>query len=227
MQHKAENRDTYMDRNGRWVRPLIAAVVILAAHAQLQIFGAAPAWLPYWLPFAAAAVAFCTSGVFAVFTDTLSARIVRVLAQVAAVAMVGVVIGSAVGQIGALALKAGQIGEATLKLANVDDARPAIEIAPGMAIKNGDGQATVSGFQKCSEQSGVMRAIFGSASTDGRNDCIVIEKDTQTLEVQVHTRDGNTYENSVETWKVVRFPEHPGRMAFTRPSGDYVTPVEK
>ncbi|HHS8748578.1 TPA: hypothetical protein ACTVBF_003814 [Escherichia coli] len=217
MQHKAENRDTYMDRNGRWVRPLIAAAVILAGHAQLQIFGAAPAWLPYWLPFAAAAVAFCTSGVFAVLTDTLSARIVRVLAQVAAVAMVGVAIGSAVGQ----------IGTAALKLANVDAARPAIEIAPGMAIKNGNGQATVSGFQKCSEQSGVMRAIFGSASTDGRNDCIVIGNDTQTLEVQVHTRDGNTYENTVETWKVVRFPEHPGRMAFTRPSGDYVTPVEK
>lgn len=213
MQHKAENRDTYMDRNGRWVRPLIAAAFILAAHAQLQIFDAAPAWFPNWLPFAAAAVAFCTSGVFAVLTDTLSARIVRVLAQVAAVAMVGVAIGSAVGK----------LGSAVLKLADVDAATPAIEFVPEMVIKDGDEKAIVSGFQKCGEASGVMRAIFGSASSDGRHDCIVIEKDTQTVEVKVVTRNGRT----VETWKVVRFPEHPGRMALTRPNGEYVTPIEK
>ncbi|EHF7249370.1 hypothetical protein J3182_004482 [Salmonella enterica] len=105
MQNKEENRETYMDRNGRWIRPLIAAAIVLLAHAQLRMFDAAPAWLPYWLPFVVAAIAFCVSGVFAALTDTLSARIVRFLAQVAAVAMVGVAIGSAVGQIGAAALK--------------------------------------------------------------------------------------------------------------------------
>lgn len=105
MQNKEENRETYMDRNGRWIRPLIAAAIVLMAHAQLRMFDAAPAWLPYWLPFVVAAIAFCVSGVFAALTDTLSARIVRFLAQVAAVAMVGVAIGSAVGQIGAAALK--------------------------------------------------------------------------------------------------------------------------
>lgn len=111
-----------------------------------------------------------------------------------------------------------QIGAAALELANIDMSHMTIQIAPGMKIRNGEGYATVSGFQKCMRADGIELL---------ENDCIVVGKDTQTVQVQVHTREGNTYENSVETWKVVRTPEHPDRMALTRPSGEYVSPAEK
>ena len=111
-----------------------------------------------------------------------------------------------------------KIGAAALKLGNIDTSHMAIQIMPGMKIKNGEGYATVSGFQKCMRADGIEQL---------KNDCIVVGKDTQTVQVQVHTRDGNTYENSVETWKVVRTPEHPDRMTLTRPSGEYVSPAEK
>lgn len=205
--NNAVSRDTYMDRNGRWVRPLIAAVIVLVGYAQLQAFRTVPAWLPGWAPFAIAGLACCVSGVYAALTDTLSARIVRFLAQLAAIVLIAI----------AVLDVAGKLGAAALKLANVDTSNIAIVIYPGMKIRNGEGYATVSGFQKCTEPT----------DDDTQTDCIVVGKDTQTVQVQVHTREGNTYENSVETWKVVRTPEHPDRMALTRPSGEYVSPAEK
>lgn len=203
--NNAVSRDTYMDRNGRWVRPLMAAVIVLVGYAQLQAFRSVPAWLPGWAPFAIAGLACCVSGVYAALTDTLSARIVRFLAQLAAIALIA---------IAALDV-ARKLGAAAVKLANVDTSNINIVIHPGMQIRNGEGYATVSGFQKCSDKPIV------------KTDCIVVGKDTQTVQVQVHTREGNTYVNSVETWKVVRTPEHPDRMALTRPSGEYVSPTEK
>lgn len=109
-----------------------------------------------------------------------------------------------------------KLGAATLKLGNIDTSEIDIQIMPGMKIRNGEGYATVSGFQKCSDQ-----------PDEAQTDCIVIRKDTKTVPVQVHTREGNTYENSVETWTVVRTTEHPDRLALTRPNGEYVSEIAK
>ena len=85
MEHQTkEIEETYMDRNGPWLRPLIAAFVLIVADTMLTTLGTRPDWLPTWLPVIASAVACVTSGVYAAFTDTFSARIVRVQAQVAA-----------------------------------------------------------------------------------------------------------------------------------------------
>ncbi|HJS08908.1 MAG TPA: hypothetical protein VJ809_14670, partial [Pirellulales bacterium] len=186
------------------VRPLMAAVLVLVGYAQLHAFRSVPAWLPGWAPFAIAGLACCVSGVYAALTDTLSARIVRFLAQLAAIALIA---------IAALDV-AGKLGAAAVKLVEVDTSNIAIVIHPGMQIRNGEGYATVSGFQKCSNDPIV------------KTDCIVVKKYTDTVQVQVHTREGNTYVNSVETWKVVRTPEHPDRLLMTRPNGEYVSQVQ-
>lgn len=65
-------------------------------------------------------------------------------------------------------------------------------------------------------------AVGRDTYMDRNGSWIVVGKDTQTVQVQVHSRDGNTYENSVETWTVVRTPEHPDRTTLKRPSGEYV-----
>ena len=85
--NNVENRETYMDRNGGWIRPLFAAVVVLIAYVQLQVLPDGP-WLPGWAYFAIAGIACCISGIYAALTDTLSARIVRFLAQFAASALI-------------------------------------------------------------------------------------------------------------------------------------------
>ncbi|EEH6870576.1 hypothetical protein G0R39_004483 [Salmonella enterica] len=214
---KAVEARKYMDRNGAWVLSLVAAFIILFSCAFAHLFDNAPSWMPAWLPYVTSAAPFLVAAGFAAMTDTRSARLVRFYALGGAV---GILILGSVGL-------AESLGRTVAKLANVDTSNVAIEIAPGLAIRDGDGEAQVSGFQKCAEQSRVMRSLFGPTSWEGQSNCIVIEKTTQTVQVQVHSRHDNTYENSVETWKVVRFPDHPDRMSLMRPSGEFVSPVKR
>ncbi|EHF7249371.1 hypothetical protein J3182_004483 [Salmonella enterica] len=214
---KAVAARKYMDRNGAWVLSLTAAFITLFSCAFAGLFNHAPSWMPAWLPYVTSAGPFFVAAGFAAMTNTRSARLVRFYAFGGAV---GILILGSVGL-------AGSVGRTVAKLANVDTSNIAIEIAPGLAIRDGDGEAQVSGFQKCGEQSRVMRSLFGPTSWEESKACIVIEKTTQTVQVQVHRRHDNTYENSVETWKVVRYPDHPDRMSLMRPSGEFVSPAER
>jgi len=51
------------------------------------------------------------------------------------------------------------VESATAEVSNIT-----IEFPPGFAIKNGTGQAIITGFQKCSEQTGFMSDLRGSVS---------------------------------------------------------------
>ncbi|EIH7005389.1 hypothetical protein BBR76_003701 [Escherichia coli] len=214
---KAVEAGKYMERNGSWVLTLTAAFIILFSCVFAHLFDNAPSWMPAWLPYLTSASAFAVAGVFAAMTNTRSAHLVRFYAFGGAV---GILILGSVGL-------AENLGRTVAELADVDTSHIAIEIAPGLAIRDGDGEAQVSGFQKCGEQSRVMRSLFGPTSWEESKACIVIEKTTQTVQVQVHRRHDNTYENSVETWKVVRYPDHPDRMSLMRPSGEFVSPAER
>ncbi|AGZ38152.1 hypothetical protein CMV24_26560 [Pseudomonas plecoglossicida] len=74
-------RETYMDRNGPWIRPFFAAILILLGPALMQIMNATPAWLPAWASTLGGAIGFVFAGFYAVKTNTISALVVRVLAN--------------------------------------------------------------------------------------------------------------------------------------------------
>lgn len=97
-----------------------------------------------------------------------------------------------------------------------------IEFPPGLAIKNVTGEAIITGFQKCSEQTGFMSELRGRSPNKGKESCVVIDKDTQTIRAQIHTSQDGNYETNVETWRVVRTLD---RMSITRPNGEFVVPL--
>lgn len=68
----------YMDRNRRWLSPIIGGVLVAAGPA---LFTAAhiPLSLPEWVTTAGVAIAGLAAGVGATLTDTISARLVRFL----------------------------------------------------------------------------------------------------------------------------------------------------
>ncbi|WP_410480372.1 hypothetical protein [Pseudomonas sp. DCA-1] len=74
-------RETYMDRNGPWLRPFIAAILILMGPALLQVINATPAWLPAWASTLGGAIGVAFAGFFAIKTDTISAWVVRAVAN--------------------------------------------------------------------------------------------------------------------------------------------------
>jgi hypothetical protein len=80
------NNESYFTRNGGWLRPLVAGLILLLAPALVASFGQ-PLPFPEWLPKIAAAFAFAVSGIYAVFCETFSALIVRAAAQVLAITM--------------------------------------------------------------------------------------------------------------------------------------------
>ncbi|WP_110973321.1 hypothetical protein [Pseudomonas huaxiensis] len=79
-----DNSDTYLQRNMAWLRPLLATVILSMTPGILKPFGMDAFW--WWTPITAA-IGCCLTGFFAVTTDTLSAKVVRVAAQVAALAV--------------------------------------------------------------------------------------------------------------------------------------------
>ncbi|MCW2457009.1 UNVERIFIED_ORG: hypothetical protein M2414_004770 [Rahnella aquatilis] len=109
------------------------------------------------------------------------------------------------------------VESATAEVSNIT-----IEFPPGFAIKNGTGQAIITGFQKCSEQTGFMSDLRGRSPNKGKESCVVIDKDTQTIRAQIHTSQDGNYETSVETWRVVRTLD---RISITRPNGEFVVPL--
>lgn len=108
------------------------------------------------------------------------------------------------------------VESATAKESNIT-----IEFPPGFAIKHGTGQAIITGFQKCSEQTGFMSELRGRNPNKGKEACVVIDKDTQTIRAQIHTSQDGNYETSLEKWRVVRTHD---RMSITRPNGEFVVP---
>lgn len=106
------------------------------------------------------------------------------------------------------------VESATAEVSNIT-----IEFTPGFAIKNGTGQAIITGFQKCSEQTGFMSELRGRNPNKGKESCVVIDKDTQTIRAQINTTQDGNYETSVETWRVVRTLD---RMSITQPNGEFV-----
>lgn len=71
-----KQRVSYFDRNASWLRPVVVAFIFLIIPA-----------IPGWLSLAGAATAMCTAGAYSAITDTISARIMRVLSIVAVVAI--------------------------------------------------------------------------------------------------------------------------------------------
>lgn len=80
---KITDNDTYMQRNSRWLMPLIATLILIIGPGLAKSFSQVEYFPSWWAPVAAVAGFFMT-GIFAIFTDTLSARIVRVLGNTAA-----------------------------------------------------------------------------------------------------------------------------------------------
>ncbi|HGY2296321.1 TPA: hypothetical protein ACNV18_000035 [Pseudomonas putida] len=78
---QAMPRDTYMDRNGPWIRPFIGAILMLLGPVLLQVVNSTPAWLPTWASTLGGAVGFGFAGFYAIKTETVSALIIRVLAN--------------------------------------------------------------------------------------------------------------------------------------------------
>lgn len=68
-----------MQRNLAWLRPLISKVIFSIAPGILKTYGMGTFW--WWTP-VAAAIRCCVTGFFAMTTDTLSAKVVRVAAQI-------------------------------------------------------------------------------------------------------------------------------------------------
>lgn len=94
MEHqKTEVEDTYMSRNGPWLKPLFAVVLLLAAVTVLSKMGPPPEWWPTSMPVVGAAIGCFVSGIYASLTYTLSARIFRVIAMFGAVACLIWVVG--------------------------------------------------------------------------------------------------------------------------------------
>jgi len=109
------------------------------------------------------------------------------------------------------------VESATTEVSNIT-----IEFTPGFAIEIGTGQAIITRFQKCSEQTGFTSELRGRSPNKGKESCVVIDKDTQTIRAQIHTSQDGNYETSVETWRVVRTLD---RMSITRPNGEFVVPL--
>lgn len=76
----------YLARNSRWLRPIVAGLIFIMAPALAASFleGVIPTVVPSLL----AAFAFLVAGVFAVLTETLSARLVRVIAPLVATGLI-------------------------------------------------------------------------------------------------------------------------------------------
>jgi len=78
-----EDEIGFYGMNSRWLQPLIASILILAVTYLLEFMKASdpqfadlPSF-PSWMPMAAAGVGLVMSGVFAIFTDTLAAKLYR------------------------------------------------------------------------------------------------------------------------------------------------------
>ncbi|ENB7351400.1 hypothetical protein ABIJ78_004597 [Salmonella enterica] len=72
------NEASYIDKNGRWVKPLVIGLIAFLAPFTFVLAGIQP---PSYVSFSfiIAAIAFLIAGLGAVFTDTFSAVVARVL----------------------------------------------------------------------------------------------------------------------------------------------------
>ncbi|WP_421526897.1 hypothetical protein [Pseudomonas brenneri] len=86
MKSEISDNDTYIDRNSRWLLPLLASFMLLSAPALIEIVGNESP-IPVWVTSLFAAIGFGASGVFAMFTETFSAHVVRWLAEILAIAV--------------------------------------------------------------------------------------------------------------------------------------------
>nr|WP_181726332.1 hypothetical protein [Klebsiella pneumoniae]QIS32214.1 hypothetical protein [Klebsiella pneumoniae] len=76
-----------VQRNSAWLFPFIAGLILATAPLMLEMITDKNP-LPAWAPVAAACIGFCASGIGAAFTNTLSAKIIKLLVGVFAVVMV-------------------------------------------------------------------------------------------------------------------------------------------
>ncbi|NVL49824.1 hypothetical protein F2S72_08740 [Pseudomonas syringae pv. actinidiae] len=88
MKVQAQVNDTFMGRNGNWVLPFVGSLILLVTPLLTHTLGQESP-IPEWVLTLFAALGFGASGVIALFTDTLSAHVVRWLAEVLAVAVLG------------------------------------------------------------------------------------------------------------------------------------------
>ncbi|MFC3945637.1 hypothetical protein CCU68_06430 [Pseudomonas gingeri NCPPB 3146 = LMG 5327] len=88
MDSKLEKQDSYMDRNGRWLKPLLATILFIVAADLAQKFGC-KSCIKVGIPWTyfAGTIGFFVTGIYAAFTNTFSARIVRIAGQAAALGM--------------------------------------------------------------------------------------------------------------------------------------------
>lgn len=79
--------ERYVQRNSAWLFPFIAGLILATAPLLVDVVGDKKL-LPAWAPVAAACIGFCVSGIGAAFTNTFSAKIIKLLVGVFAVVMV-------------------------------------------------------------------------------------------------------------------------------------------
>lgn len=79
--------EQYVQRNSAWLMPLVAGLILATAPLMLEMVTDKQP-LPSWASVAAAGIGFCCSGVGAAFTNTFSAKIIKLLAGVFVVVMV-------------------------------------------------------------------------------------------------------------------------------------------
>ncbi|EBK7711165.1 hypothetical protein DT728_23220 [Salmonella enterica] len=79
--------EQYVQRNSGWLMPLIAGLILATAPLMLEMVTDKQP-IPSWASVAAACIGFCCAGVGAAFTDTLSAKIIKLLAAIFVVVMV-------------------------------------------------------------------------------------------------------------------------------------------
>jgi len=86
MKERVAVSDNYFERNSRWLRPIIAGLIFLIVPAIAAPF--LEGVIPQVVPSLLAAFAFLVAGVFAVLTETLSARLLRVIAPLVAAGLI-------------------------------------------------------------------------------------------------------------------------------------------
>jgi hypothetical protein len=81
------DNESYFSRNGEWLRPAIAGLMLLVAPFLVATISNGEMPFPAWIPMIAAAIAFALSGFYASLCETFSAMFARVFGQFMAVTL--------------------------------------------------------------------------------------------------------------------------------------------
>lgn len=93
MKVQAQVNDTFLGRNGNWLLPFVGSLILLVTPLLTHTLGQESP-IPEWVLTIFAALGFGATGVIAMFADTLSAHVVRWLAEVLSVAVLGTLLWS-------------------------------------------------------------------------------------------------------------------------------------